>query len=605
VLPVVGAGLLVLLCAVAGACFVRWLNAAWPGQEEAVVQMAGLAGVAGIVLPVVVYVGLRRRTATAGRAGLIVLAALGTVLTAFYLSWSSYYVEFPADILGWSEGDFVNDIIKFCTGYPLYTAQVNNDSFHYTPGAQLLTYALAWLCGMPHSIPAYRLIQLVYTLTASVVAVGCYWRLRQLSGAARSSQGQGLWTAAALPLFFLIATNSITNPFAYALHNDALAQLVAMLAYWLLLDYAVARRPLTLIAMAVIPAAGFFVKQNLAIWGPLYFLYLLFCDAPRSVLRATAYVVAAGTGLGLILAGGYGLWGEPFWYWTVREMAGHRISAMRSLQHLLTIWPYYAMGLFGGIVLLRGANARRLAGPWLIWLLFLLAETYTSGIEWLLNHMGPGSLVAGIWFLAALTQLWSADALLTATRPPLVAWARAALGVGLICLVYAGLGIVCMPIRPLPADAYRYVEDIEREVAGLAPDRVLLDVGDWIRARHGIVMRDAAPGIGSRGASREKGDFSGILARLEERHYRRILVRRLDAPGFWYDNETGWWPQSTGIRKALREHYQEVSRIKPVVGERRFMPLSFEPMPATRYGFDEITVLVPKPLRGASQADVR
>jgi hypothetical protein len=67
---------------------------------------------------------------------LLVLASVGITLLAFYLTWVSHHVEYPADILMWAEGDFVNDIIKFRVGYPLYTLQENNDSFHYTRGAR-------------------------------------------------------------------------------------------------------------------------------------------------------------------------------------------------------------------------------------------------------------------------------------------------------------------------------------------------------------------------------------------------------------------------------------------------------------------------------------
>ena len=121
----------------------RWLSIAWPGQPERVLQAAGFAAAIGVLVPLGAYLALWRSAAAPGRAGLIVLAAVSAVLVSFYLAWISHYVEFPADILIWSEGDFVNDIVKFRIGYPLYTAQQNNDSFHYPPGAELLTYALA------------------------------------------------------------------------------------------------------------------------------------------------------------------------------------------------------------------------------------------------------------------------------------------------------------------------------------------------------------------------------------------------------------------------------------------------------------------------------
>jgi hypothetical protein len=43
--------LLVLLAAVGG-MGLRWLHAAWPGQQERVVQVAALAAIAGVVLAV-------------------------------------------------------------------------------------------------------------------------------------------------------------------------------------------------------------------------------------------------------------------------------------------------------------------------------------------------------------------------------------------------------------------------------------------------------------------------------------------------------------------------------------------------------------------------
>ena len=65
-------------------------------------------------------------------------------------------------------------------------------------------------------------------------------------------------------------------------------------------------------------------------------------------------------------------------------------------------------------------------------------------------------------------------------------------------------------------------------------------------------------------------------------------------PNFVYDGHRA--PRPTGIRKAIRDNYREVGRIKPVQGEERFLLVSYEPVmwQGTRYGFEEITVLVPK-----------
>jgi hypothetical protein len=591
-------GLLVMLIGAAGAGLLRWLDNLWPSQPERVLSVGALLAVTGVIVSVGAYLVLWRNAAVPGRAGLIALAAVGASLVTFYAVWVSHYVEFPADILIWSEGDFVNDIVKFRAGYPIYTVPENNDSFHYTPGSQLLTYALARAFGAADSIPVYRVLQIGYSLTAAAIAVCCYSRLLELSGMNRSPRDRALWGAVALPFFFLISTNSISNPFAHNLHIDSLAQLITVAAYWLAVDYALTRRHLTLAMMALIPSLGFFVKQSLAIWLPLYVAYLLFFEWRRSAPRVVGFAVVASALLAFLLAGCCRLWGQPFWYWTVREMATHAVSPLRSFQHLLDAWMYYGAGLFGGLVLLRGTRIRRLAGLWVVWFAYMLSLTYTSGIEWMLNHMGPGCLLAGVWFLAAVTRLWSADRLLSGVpRLSSRAWMRSGFAAGLVLLAYPGLGLVWMPVKPLPTDAYRYVEEIEREFAGMPAGKVLLDVGTWIPARNLIVNKDQAPSIASRGSSRAKGDFSGILRRLDQRYYEKILVRNLDGAAFWYDDRT-WWRQSSGIRQALFANYQEVGRIKAVEGERRFLLFSFEPVPftATRYGFKEITILAPKPV---------
>ena len=133
------------------------------------------------------------RRAVPARAGLVALAGTGAALVAFYLSWVSYYVEYPGDFLMFAESDFVNDIVKFRTGHPLFTAQENNESMTYPPGAQLCTYFLAWAAGRADSIPAYRAIQLIYGVGAAVAGVFCYLRLLQLSGSARPSVDRALW----------------------------------------------------------------------------------------------------------------------------------------------------------------------------------------------------------------------------------------------------------------------------------------------------------------------------------------------------------------------------------------------------------------------------
>ena len=120
------------------------------------------------------------------------LATASVLLLAGYFYWVSWYVSFPADILIWSEGDFVNDIIKFSAGYPLYSPQVNNDSFTYVPGPQLLTYLLAWVMGKAGSIPFYRFIQVGYTALAAWMAMLCCRRVLRMAGVGPDRERSGI-----------------------------------------------------------------------------------------------------------------------------------------------------------------------------------------------------------------------------------------------------------------------------------------------------------------------------------------------------------------------------------------------------------------------------
>ncbi len=162
-----GAVLAIALCL---GWMIRALQAPLQQQTERAVLLTGvLLGAILITVPGV-YLLRMRANARPEVLGIVVLSTLAMLLLAVYFFWVGWYVFFPADIWIWSEGDFVNDIMKFATGYPLYSAPANHDSYTYVPGAQLLTYFIAWPLGKVGSIPFYRLIQLGYTAAAAFVA---------------------------------------------------------------------------------------------------------------------------------------------------------------------------------------------------------------------------------------------------------------------------------------------------------------------------------------------------------------------------------------------------------------------------------------------------
>ncbi|HEU4632225.1 MAG TPA: phosphatidate cytidylyltransferase, partial [Gemmatimonadaceae bacterium] len=276
------------------------------------------------------------------------------------------------------------------------------------------------------------------------------------------------------------------------------------------------------------------------------------------------------------------VWGEPFRYWVIDVLGSRGVSPLRSAQHLLASWVYVAGALLAALALIRGPSWRVLLAAWVVWLVLFTTEAYTSGIAWMLNHLGPGSLIAAVWIATALTTLATDLGGGLEERSP-EAWVRAA-GVAVVgVLLPAGIDAARLPTRVFGDDATRYVTAIEREMAD-DPARTLLDVGSWVYLRDGIVMKDRAATIGDRGYA-ATGDFSGMIRRLDERRYRKILVRGFAADDSWYDEP--FWHVRSGIRAALERNYVEVGRIPAVQ--------TLENGAGMRYLFREVSILVPRP----------
>jgi len=573
----------VLTIALAMAASIYAVQAKQPQPERAVLEIAALFALILAAVPGG-YLLRTRGNAQPGTAGLMFLGTTCVLLLAVYFFWVSWYVFFPADFLIWSEGDFVNDTLKASVGYPLYSKDINNDSFTYVPGAQLLTYLLAWLAGKSGSIAAYRAIQVIYTAAAAFLATLCCRRLLRLAWPASPALGSWLWNAFWYAALFLVATNSITNPFTHNLHGDALAQLATLAAYYLLLTYIDTRSRSVFAAMVLVAPVCLLIKQSLVIWGGWYGGFLAIWDRPKKRLAvfAAATVALCAAVVGLC----YAIWGGPFFYWTFYVLGQHGVSPLRSFQHALDAWAYFAAGLLGGVAVLRGRTSNALLGAWLIWLAVLAVETYTSGIAWMMNHMGPGCLIAGVWFLTGLASVWDAATGLSTTLPPEV-WLRAGALTAAVALMFSGMGLVRIPVRPISDDAYRYIHEIEKEFQGQAAKNILLDAGTWVYLKDRVIMGDRAPSIGERGYS-ETGDFSGILARIGAKRYSKILVRGLHHPDFVYDHYS--WPKSSGIREALLNNYKETGRIRAVAAPA----VAVKNGAHDPYYFGPITILEPR-----------
>lgn len=566
----IGAGLL------AAAMVLVYAQAA--DVPERAVMRAGLlvVGAAALVPALGFALGGERRLSRLAQHAVLGLL-VGLAGTYLFHIWS--VLSFRGDILLWSESEFVGDLIKLREGYPLFTAPANIESFNYPPATQGLTYLLHLLVvGTTISVPVLRGIQLGYAVASAVVATLAVRELLLLRGD-RSPVARAAVAAGVLGLF-LAATNSITNPYVYYLHDDSLAQLLSTLTFWCLVRHERTGSRGALVALALLPAAGFLAKQSLAIWGPLAGAYLLFCSARLRRPQVIAWGVAAAGLLVVVMGGGFLLWGTAWKYWIFDVLGHHPISPLRSIQHLLDTWPYYAALALGLLLLPRNQWTRPVVGLWGVSALLLGIETYTSGVAWMLNHIGPGSLLAVAWLVSALPALltrWDAE---TPTWSPAGGLA-AGLWLALLGLATQGLGFVRIPQPRLPADADRYRLAIEQEFAGQPADSVLLDIGSWVYAPHGVIMKDRGAPAGEAGYT-GTADFSGMYARLRAQRYRKILVRNLHSTDFIYDY--AGWSQPSGVRDSVLRYYREVRRIPAMT-----VPNSDSPW------FGEISVLEPVP----------
>jgi len=164
-------------------------------------------------------------------AGLWLLAALvwaSASATAFQMS---AYLALPADLLSFSESPFVDKILRIKLGEPVYSPAADNNSYPYTPGAELLVYGIAKLAGQETSVPFYRVVQFSFVVLAAVAAtLLCAVIARHLL-TPYEYRHPGRWFVIWLPVLFLVSTDPRFNLYTHSLHNDGLALLVSVCAF--------------------------------------------------------------------------------------------------------------------------------------------------------------------------------------------------------------------------------------------------------------------------------------------------------------------------------------------------------------------------------------
>jgi hypothetical protein len=513
---------------------------------------------------------------------LLMLAAAGLAMLASTLYHLSAYLLLPVDLLSFSESPFLNEIVKFRNGVPLYTPVEDNNSYPYTPGAPLLVGLIASAIGYGDSIPAFRVIQFTFVGLAALAAVGFMDALARVALSAEEYRLRPFWVAAWIPLMGLAVTEPRFNPYTHSLHNDGLALLVSMTAFWLAAAYVLAPRRWMLLCMALVPAAGFFVKQNQLSWAAVLVVFLVVVRRPsREWISLVAGCLAAAA---IVVVGSYLVWGEPYRYWIFDALGDKRVSPARSLRHLLQAGVYAALGLASGWILARRDAVRRVGPLWLCWGLVFGLAAYTSGIGFQVNHLGPAVVAAVGFALVALVRVW-----------PVVPENRTLTcvsGVAAVCAVvlsFGGLGMIREPRNPVPEDFGRYVGQIQDETRGANLERVLIDTGTWPYFQQSIVMRDrSAPvslHVGINQTAINHTALADTIARIDAQYYDKILARQIDTPETWYDFQN----RGSGVKAAILRQYRIVRRIAGVKGVEYWWPMHL---------VSEVAVLEPRRVVG-------
>jgi hypothetical protein len=496
-----------------------------------------------------------------------ILAAIGTVMALTTAYQLVNYIRLPADLISFAESPFVNDILKLRQGVPIYTSPGNNNSYVYTPGTQILTYFISLGFGNGDSIPFYRAVQFSYVILACIVATSLSDLLARKFLSAVEYRHRLLWMAVWLPMFFLFATEPRVNKYTHSLHNDGLALLLGISAFWLIIKHSMSPRPWILALMTVLPAAGFMVKQSQVAWGGIFFIYLL-ASENVSWRQLLCYSICSAMLVAATIGVCYLLWADPFLFWTFAALGNKSVSILRSVLHLLQAGMYAIMGLLGGWVLVLRGGSRTSKALWICWLLIFGIEVYTSGFAWHANHLGPGIMIGACWFFAAIVRLWPV------AEQSQSRWdymTKAASAVTAIVLLLGGLSLVRIPRNPVPSDFFRYIDDIEKEFVGFSAEKVLMDTGNWIYLREKVLMKDRSESVALwLGKNQEISHalLAETIKRIQEKTYDKILARQLDTDQSWYDFQD----RGSGVKAAILENYHPIGRVPAVKGVETWWP---------------------------------
>jgi hypothetical protein len=363
------------------------------------------------------------------------------------------------------------------------------------------------------------------------------------------------WFAISAAILMLVTGEPRFNLYTHTLHNDGLSLLVSMSAFWVLVRHVRAPSRVTAVLLVLVPPLALLVKQNGVIWMPLIALCILVAR-PSEWRQVIVRGFASLASVILVVLIGHRYWGgQDFLFWVFMALGAKDVSVFRSVYNLLDA-GVYASFFIGAGLLVRAQRANR--GSWALLLTCVAlfgVNAYTSGIGFVANHLGPGVMLATVWAMAASARLWE-----SAAHDPVNGWTMVA-----VCLlVPAGLGLVRYPRDQVPPDLRRYVASIEAEFDGVPRSEVLLDNGNWMYLREGIVMRDRGSPVALHlGVNQKEPGYIHLTAtvnRIRNGEYQRVLVRNFRTGRSLY----GFGRSDSPVISALNERYHVVRTIPPV-----------------------------------------
>ncbi len=403
------------------------------------------------------------------------LGIIVTALACCVAYRTAHGLMVPGDVLSSAESAYVDDILKVRAGGTPFAHPGDPDADGQGPGGPILTYLIASIVGRADSIPAYRVIQFGYVVLASLLAVGVCDLLARLMLTAETYQGRWLWLAVWWPILLFLCVEPAFNRYTYTLHADGLALLVSVGGFWLMARHAFRPRGWQLVLMAVLPAAGFFVKQHMLVWAGLFLVYLMI--EGRASWRHRLICLFTTLALTLMLIGvGRLVWGSSVFDWAFTAHGAKACPACRGVDAFLSAGIYFVMGAFVACVIVFRRPARGPIALWLLWLAILGLGAFMYGTGSQVGDLGPGVVLAGCWFLVSLAGIWPRRA---SDQPAGAAAAQQLTAAAGVLMLFGSLGLFAAPTDPVPADLGRCITEPKRESEGHTTDALPLDrVGD-------------------------------------------------------------------------------------------------------------------------------